>query len=129
MDTQRLLLVVALSFILLLLWQQWQTDYGEPPKPAPASEQTAGTRPGDLAAPPGVDIPESTPSVGAPGTVADSFFDIFTELSVNGGPWVGSDAATRMTLAPNIPEPGTLTMLLTGIFGLAGCMWRRGRSA
>lgn len=30
MDTQRLLLVVALSFLLLLMWQQWQIDYGEP---------------------------------------------------------------------------------------------------
>jgi len=35
----------------------------------------------------------------------DSFFDVFTELSVDGGnSWIASDAPVRMTLTP---EPGT----------------------
>jgi membrane protein insertase, YidC/Oxa1 family, N-terminal domain len=55
MDFQRLLLVVALSFILLMLYQAWQKDYGpQPPVPAataqtPAPAQdlpTAGVRSG-----------------------------------------------------------------------------------
>jgi len=39
----------------------------------------------------------------------DSFFDVFTELSVDGGgSWVSCDYATRLTL---VPEPATLALL------------------
>lgn len=42
----------------------------------------------------------------------DSFFDVFTELSVDGGnSWIPSDASTRMTL---IPEPASLSLI--GLF-------------
>jgi YidC/Oxa1 family membrane protein insertase len=43
MNNQRLLLVIALSFILLLLWQEWQKDYGPrpPPPPEPSTTSTA----------------------------------------------------------------------------------------
>ncbi len=45
----------------------------------------------------------------------DSFFDIFTELSVSGGAdWIPCDGPTRMTL---VPEPATLSLLVLG--GLA----------
>ena len=40
MDNQRIILFFALSFVLLLLWQAWQHDYGTPP----ASETTATTK-------------------------------------------------------------------------------------
>jgi len=48
MDNQKLILYVALSFVLLLLWQAWQEDYGpKPPSsvatnvlPAPAAPST-----------------------------------------------------------------------------------------
>ncbi len=40
MDNPRLLLFVALSFVLLLLWQAWQEDYGHKPQPAPAPVTT-----------------------------------------------------------------------------------------
>ncbi len=33
MDFQRLLLVAALSFTLLMIWQAWQKDYGQPQSP------------------------------------------------------------------------------------------------
>ena len=51
----------------------------------------------------------------------DSFFDVFTELSVDGGAsWYPCDAATRMTL---VPEPATLVLLCLGAF--AFCARRR----
>ncbi|MBN1457375.1 MAG: PEP-CTERM sorting domain-containing protein [Sedimentisphaerales bacterium] len=41
-----------------------------------------------------------------------SFFDVFTELSVDGGQtWIPCDASTRMTL---VPEPATLCLLALG---------------
>jgi YidC/Oxa1 family membrane protein insertase len=39
MDNQRLFLFVALSFVVLLLWQSWMEDYG--PAPAPQVETAA----------------------------------------------------------------------------------------
>ena len=46
----------------------------------------------------------------------DSFFDVFTELSVDGGAsWVPSDYSTRMTL---VPEPCVLALLSLGAVGL-----------
>ena len=51
----------------------------------------------------------------------DSFFDVFTELSVDGGgTWIACDYATRMSLEP---EPATLGLLLAG--GLALLRRRR----
>jgi hypothetical protein len=42
----------------------------------------------------------------------DSFFDVWTELSVDGGMnWIPCDASTRMTL---VPEPATLCLLAIG---------------
>jgi YidC/Oxa1 family membrane protein insertase len=37
MDNQRLILFIALAFILLLIWQQWQADYGPEPQVQPQS--------------------------------------------------------------------------------------------
>ena len=42
----------------------------------------------------------------------DSFFDVFTEISVDNGAWIPSDGATRVTL---VPEPGTTLLLLSGM--------------
>ena len=41
MDNQRLFLFVALSFVILLLWQAWVEDYGPPP--AEVSESAPAT--------------------------------------------------------------------------------------
>ena len=42
MDNQRLFLFVALSFVILLLWQSWVEDYGPQP-PAEVTESTPAT--------------------------------------------------------------------------------------
>ena len=42
MDFQRLLLIAALSFVLLMLYQAWQKDYGPQPPALEASQQEAG---------------------------------------------------------------------------------------
>lgn len=49
----------------------------------------------------------------------DSFFDVFTELSIDGGPWTLADGPIRMN---GTPEPGTMLLL-----GLGGLMLRRKR--
>ncbi len=45
MDNQRLFLFAALGFILLILWQQWQLDYGL--APAPATQQGVADQQGE----------------------------------------------------------------------------------
>ena len=51
----------------------------------------------------------------------DSFFDVFTEVSLDGGStWLPADYSTRMTLTP---EPGTLGLLAFG--GMAVLRRRR----
>jgi YidC/Oxa1 family membrane protein insertase len=52
MENQRLLLFVALSVVILLLWQAWQKDFGTPPHnvSAPAVTQSAVPTGGDLPA-------------------------------------------------------------------------------
>ncbi|QIK39017.1 membrane protein insertase YidC [Caldichromatium japonicum] len=42
MDNQRLILFVALAAVLFLLYESWMQDYGRPPSPAVAQEQTQG---------------------------------------------------------------------------------------
>jgi YidC/Oxa1 family membrane protein insertase len=42
MDFQRLLLVAALSFVLLMLYQAWQKDYGPQPPASAATTQSPG---------------------------------------------------------------------------------------
>jgi len=56
----------------------------------------------------------------------DSFFDVFTELSLDGGAsWIPSTGAAHVNLTP-LPEPGS--MCLIGLAG-AGMLARRRRSA
>jgi YidC/Oxa1 family membrane protein insertase len=56
MDNQRLLLFVALSFVVLLLWQAWMKDYG----PAPQTQTTpAVTEHPAAKATPGEDLPQA----------------------------------------------------------------------
>ena len=50
----------------------------------------------------------------------DSFFDIFTELSVDGGmTWMPDlDPPVRMVLQNTVPEPSSLAILGLGALGL-----------
>ena len=50
MDNSRLFLFAALAFVGMLIWQQWQADYGPKPEPVqqaqlPAGEQPSGDEP------------------------------------------------------------------------------------
>ena len=41
MDTTRFILIVALSLVILLLWEAWQRDYGQPPVAEERKPETA----------------------------------------------------------------------------------------
>ncbi|MFV1972246.1 MAG: membrane protein insertase YidC [Thiohalobacterales bacterium] len=63
MDNQRLFLFVALSFVLLLLWQAWVKDYGPAPQATPPAVTTDSASPAatgaDLPAAPAEPLPHA----------------------------------------------------------------------
>ena len=64
MDNQRLILLVALSFVSLLLWQAWQQDYSAPSAASAQSAQDAQQHPqATPRAPPGQASNDSLPQV------------------------------------------------------------------
>jgi hypothetical protein len=58
----------------------------------------------------------------------DSFFDVFTEISIDGGmSWIpDSGGSVRMTLAP---EPSSFALIAMGLAGAVGLWWRKRRTA
>ena len=51
----------------------------------------------------------------------DSFFDVFTELSLDGGQtWIPSSNGSSHQAIPNVPEPGSVLLLGAGLM----CLWR-----
>ena len=55
----------------------------------------------------------------------DSFFDVFTELSLDGGAsWIPSTGSTHVNLT-GVPEPASLVLLALGILGFGGIRRRR----
>ncbi len=65
MDNPRILLAIALSFLVLLIWQAWMQDYGPKPVPQQVSTRdtapdagTPGIPPEDLPAAPDDQLPE-----------------------------------------------------------------------
>jgi len=58
----------------------------------------------------------------------DSFFDVFTELSIDGGQnWIpNANGSSRLTL---VPEPSSVVLACIGGIAAAGAMWRRRRNA
>ena len=63
MDNQRLLLFIALAFVLMMLWQAWQHDYGHAPVPeaaAPTQQAAPGTTQPPAASTTSEDLPGTT---------------------------------------------------------------------
>jgi YidC/Oxa1 family membrane protein insertase len=65
MDNPRVLLAIALSFLILLIWQAWMEDYGPAPAPAPqvseSEPQTVDTSDADLPTAPAAPQAPSSP--------------------------------------------------------------------
>lgn len=60
----------------------------------------------------------------------DSFFDVFFELSVDGGPFVPADGPVRLDITAVIPEPASVALVGTiiGALCIAGRRHRRAKS-
>ncbi len=70
MDTQRLILFIALAFVLLLLWQAWEQDYGPAPS-APVTQDSPATQEVPATSAPVADIPQGAPAEQPPTTTAE----------------------------------------------------------
>jgi len=64
MDNQRLIIFIALSFVVLLLWEAWQRDYGTEPTPTVTEETRTGGSADTAARAPAADIPDALPETG-----------------------------------------------------------------
>jgi hypothetical protein len=58
-----------------------------------------------------------------------SFFDVFFELSLDGGPFVPADGPMRLDITAIVPEPVTMTLLGTAIAALSVARRRYRRGA
>lgn len=65
MDNVRLILFVALSVVVLLLWQAWQGDFGTPPAHETPTAATGGIPNQSIATAPAPDVPAHTPQASA----------------------------------------------------------------
>ncbi len=54
------------------------------------------------------DLPDGTFQI-------DSFFDVFTEISIDGGPFVPADSSTRIVMNAQVPEPASLALMGLGM--------------
>lgn len=70
MDNQRPILYLALIFILFLIWQAWQQDYGPKPEPGTVSETAQGESSADRPAAAAGDVPSAPVSSSGPGDVS-----------------------------------------------------------
>lgn len=88
MDFQRIILIAALSFTLLMIWNAWQRDHGPQPV-APATESAVVTTPDMPAAPPqmagtaSTDVPQTAVPSGKKIRVVTDVFDV--EIDTIGG--------------------------------------------
>ena len=75
MDNPRVLLAIALSFLILLIWQAWMEDYGPKPEPAQQAAETASQ-----AAAPTPAIPSDLPTAPTEQAVAAAAEDTGAQL-------------------------------------------------
>ena len=66
MDNLRIILISALVFILFLMWQAWQEDYGTPTAPPATAQQGPSTTPETPGEPGATDTDLDVPSAPAP---------------------------------------------------------------
>ncbi|MEW6647468.1 MAG: membrane protein insertase YidC [Pseudomonadota bacterium] len=84
MDFQRLLLVIALSFVLLMLYQAWQKDYGPQP-PVPVATAQAPAAANDLPTSSAAVVPEMREGLASAKRVR-VYTDVYTvEIDTQGG--------------------------------------------
>ena len=77
MDNIRLILVLSLVFVLMLIWQAWEKDYGQPPVQTQTQVQTGtdAVTPAPADAPPvapAAPVPSAVPQVVGPAAAAAS---------------------------------------------------------
>lgn len=110
MDNQRLFLFIALSFIALMLWENWQRDYHTPaPAPTPTEAVAPTTAPAQ-------DLPIATPSQPArtaeseTSLISDERIHVITdvldvEINTRGGDLRQADllAYPKDSTAPDVP--------------------------
>ena len=106
------------TFFQVLNFMNPTAMFGQPPA---TLQLSAMPSPGGLTAAP---VPG--------GFVINSFFDIFTELSIDGGmSWSPVQPLGTYGLqgpaAPTVPEPGSLLLLGSGVLFMAGAVLRRRR--
>jgi len=134
MDNLRLVLIFSLAFILLLLWQAWQEDYG-PQAPAAVTEQAPGQVPATspevpaTQALPGAAVPATEQPAAAVGQTVEVVTDLYTlriarrggniiEVLLNEFPVSLEQPESKFQLLkPSVPN---LFMAQSGLIGAAG---------
>ena len=133
MDNYRLILVFSWVFVLMLLWQAWEKDYG--PKPQPASQEAAALQSGAApveAVPAGAGVPAvatpasappTTAPAGMPITVKTDLFNLtldsrggtVSKLFLNDYPLTLDNPQEKFQLLR--PEPPDLFIAQSGLIG------------
>ena len=139
MDNVRLILVFALAFVLLLLYQAWMQDYGKPTQSAGAPTQKTTVQPGTLAtdgttvtAVPATPTTDGSPVPGVAGPLVEQkpvvrvTTDLFeAEISTRGGD-LASVLLLDYPVAPETPDvkfqllkpqPPNLFLAQSGLIG------------
>ena len=127
MDNQRLILFIALSFVVLLLWEAWQRDYGPkapPPDAGPGQEQQVAAPPADLpTAAPENATPAPGPSTGDTGMLASAqrirvVTDVLdVEIDTRGGDLRRADLlAYPVSIEPGAPPVRLMSDQLPNLF-------------
>jgi len=61
---------------------------------------------------------QTVTDIAGPEFQVDSFFDVFTEISIGGGPFIPAASPVRLHLTGIVPEPTSAMLVVTGVFGL-----------